>query len=32
MMDYEKTFGAEALAGGWQPGSKQEGKLISPGQ
>lgn len=33
MVDYAaKHGGREALAGGWDPVVRQEGKLISPGQ
>lgn len=32
MIDYEKTYGSEALAGGWASDTNKHGGLISPGQ
>ncbi|KAK5943997.1 NADH dehydrogenase [ubiquinone] flavoprotein 1, mitochondrial [Knufia obscura] len=32
VQEYKRQTGAEALAGGWEPGSGKEGLLISPGQ
>lgn len=33
MQDYAKAHGGkQALAGGWEPDARQQGKLIAPGQ
>ena len=32
VQEYKAQVGAEALGGGWAPGSDKQGLLISPGQ